>query len=403
MRDPGRSDLPLIHMPPTRRTGTKETEMTAKLTFHPLGNADCTRIDLANGKKLLIDYADMRNPKDPADKRVDLPEELKKDLRAAERDYYDAVCFTHLDDDHCCGAGNFFWLEHAAKYQGAGRIKIRELWVPAAAILDDGCEDSARIVRQEARHRLKKGSGIRVFSRPAQLKKWLEDNGLSLESRVHLITDAGQFVPGYSTSGAERVQFFIHSPFAWRVNENEVIDRNQNSVVFQATFLEGSRETHALFMSDIDHETIEFIVKTTKRKKNQDRLLWDVFKIPHHCSYTAIGLEKGEDETKPTDEVKWLCESQGAERHTMMSTSKSIPVKGSEEDKDVQPPHRQAAAYYKRVADAKDGQFKVTMDLPSASKPKPTQIEITDRGARLLTVSATVGAASIISTPARAG
>jgi hypothetical protein len=59
--------------------------------------------------------------------------------------------------------------------------------------------------------------------------------------------------------------------------------------------------------------------------------------------------------------------------------------------------------YYKGVANAKDGQFKVTMDLPSASKPKATKIEITDRGARLLTVSATVGAASIVSTPARAG
>jgi hypothetical protein len=39
----------------------------------------------------------------------------------------------------------------------------------------------------------------------------------------------------------------------------------------------------------------------------------------------------------------------------MMSTSKSIPIKGSDEDKDVQPPHRQAAAYYKRVANAKYG------------------------------------------------
>jgi hypothetical protein len=33
--------------------------MTARLTFHPLGNADCTRIDLADGKKLLVDYADI--------------------------------------------------------------------------------------------------------------------------------------------------------------------------------------------------------------------------------------------------------------------------------------------------------------------------------------------------------
>jgi hypothetical protein len=377
--------------------------VTAKLTFHPLGNADCTRIDLANGKKLLIDYADMRNHDDPADKRVDLPEELKADLRAVKRDYFDVVCFTHLDDDHCCGADEFFWLEHAQKYQGEGRIKIRELWVPAAAITEDGCVDTARVIRQEARHRLKQGSGIRVFSRPTQLKAWLEANGLTLESRSHLITDAGQFVPGFSTTGPERAQFFIHSPFGWRQNENEVINRNQDSVVFQATFLEGGRETHALFMSDINYDSIEQIVKTTKRHKREDRLLWDVFKIPHHCSYTAIGPDKGSDETEPTEEVKWLYEIQGRERPTMMSTSRSIPVKGSAEDKDVQPPHRQAAAYYKRVAAGKDGSFKVTMDLPSASKPKPATIEITERGACLLTVSATIGAASIISTPARAG
>jgi hypothetical protein len=63
--------------------------------------------------------------------------------------------------NHCGGSGDFFWLEHALKYQGEGRIKIKELWVPAGAILEDGCEDSARIIRQEARYRLKMGSGIR--------------------------------------------------------------------------------------------------------------------------------------------------------------------------------------------------------------------------------------------------
>lgn len=377
--------------------------MTAKLTFHTLGNADCTRFDLANGRKILVDYAHMRNPKDPWDRRIDLPSELKVDLRAAKRDYYDVVLFTHLDDDHCCGSGDFFCLEHAAKYQGEGRIKIRELWVPAAAILEDGCEDSARIIRQEARYRLKRGSGIRVFSRPTKLKEWLEKNGLTLESRAHLITDAGRYVPGFSTAGPERVQFFIHSPFGWRQNEYEVIDRNQDSVVFQATFLEGTRETHALFMSDINYDSIDQIVQISKRHGNEDRLRWDVFKVPHHCSYLSIGPDKSVDETKPTDNVKWLCETQGQPRGIMMSTSKSIPVKGSVEDKDVQPPHRQAAAYYKRVAYMKDGVFKVTMDLPSPSKAKPSTIEITERGATLLIVSATVGAASVISTPTRAG
>ncbi|WP_295038378.1 hypothetical protein [Sulfitobacter sp.] len=377
--------------------------MTATLTFHPLGNADCTRIDFANGQKMLVDYADMRNANDPFDKRVDLPDVLKADLRVAKRDNYDVVCFTHLDDDHCCGAGDFFWLDHAAKYQGEGRIKIKELWVPAAAILEDGCQDSARIIRQEARHRLRQGYGIRVFSRPKKLKDWLEKQGLSLEARAHLITDAGTYVPGYSKYGQEQVEFFIHSPFGWRQDDNGIIDRNQDSVVFQATFLENGRETYALFMSDIDCDSIDQMVKTTKRHGNEDRLLWDIFKIPHHCSYTAIGWEKGEDKTQPTEDVEWLCETQGRERHVMVSTSKPMPVKGSAEDKDVQPPHRQAGAYYKSVAREADGSFKVTMETPSIAKPKPIQIEITDRGARLLTISAIAGAASIVSAPARAG
>ena len=377
--------------------------MAAKLTFHPLGNADCTRFDLADGRKMLVDYADVRNSSDLWDRRIDLPNELKSDLRGAKRDYYDIVCFTHLDNDHCGGSEDFFWLEHAKKYQGEGRIKIRDLWVPAAAILEEGADDSARIIRQEARHRLKKGASIRVFSRPEKLKDWLEQNGLTLESRLHLITDAGKFVPSFSLSGPEKVQFFIHSPFGWRQDNNDVVDRNQDSIVFQATFREGVRETRALFMSDVNHDSIDQIVQTTKRKHNQDRLLWDIFKVPHHCSYMSIGPDKGEDETKPTSHVKWLCETQGQERCILMSTSKSIPVKGSEEDKDPQPPHRQGAAYYKRVANAKDGAFKVTMDLPSSSKPKPSTIEITDRGATLLIVSATVGTASIVSTPVRAG
>lgn len=377
--------------------------MTATLTFHPLGNADCTRIDFADGKKMLIDYADMRNDADDTDKRIDLPTELRTDLRKSDRDYYDVVCFTHLDDDHCCGTGDFFWLEHAAKYQGDGRPKIKELWVPAGALTEDGLNDSARIVRQEARHRMKMGQGIRVFSRPAHLKAWLEANGMTLESRQHLITDAGQYVPGYSKFGAERAEFFIHSPFAWRQNENEVIDRNQDSIVFQATFLEEGRETYALFMSDINYDSIMQIVDTTKAHGNTARLLWDVFKVPHHCSYTALSATKGDDETVPVEQMKWLCETQGHERGVLMSTSWPMPIAGTADDEDVQPPHRQAAAYYKRVARSKDAEFRVTMDLPSSSAPKPSQIEITSRGARLLTVSATVGAASIISRPARAG
>lgn len=63
----------------------------AKLTFFPLGNADCCRIDLDGDKKVLFDYANVRCPDDDDDKRCDLEQELRDDLEAADRDYYDVV------------------------------------------------------------------------------------------------------------------------------------------------------------------------------------------------------------------------------------------------------------------------------------------------------------------------
>ena len=80
------------------------------ITIFPLGNADCTRINLENGKKILIDYAATRNSEDPYDLRCDLPKELKEDLNESDQDYYDVVAISHLDEDHFKGSSEFFWL-----------------------------------------------------------------------------------------------------------------------------------------------------------------------------------------------------------------------------------------------------------------------------------------------------
>jgi beta-lactamase superfamily II metal-dependent hydrolase len=264
-----------------------------EFTFFPLGNADTLRIELKDGRTILIDYANMRNAADPDDLRCDLPDLLRKHLRKRGKDYFDVVCFTHLDNDHCCGASEFFWFNHAAKYQDESRIRIRELWVPAAAITETGAEDSARVIRQEARKRLLDGSGIRVFSRPESLRGWLAENGLTLESRAHLITDAGQDVPAFSTIDAGGAAFFVHCPFAWRTDDRGIEDRNQDSVALQARFAVDGEELYALLTADVDHETLSQIVQTTKRHGREDRLLWDLLKLPHHCSYLSLGPDMG--------------------------------------------------------------------------------------------------------------
>ena len=280
---------------------------THRLTFFPLGNADCCRIDLDAGRQILLDYAAVSDPKDPNDLRCNLAKLLRDELQARKRNYYDVAGFTHLDDDHVHGSSEFFHLEHAQKYQGAGRIKIRELWVPAAAIIEEGCEDESRIIRQEARYRLKQGKGIRVFSRPDQLKDWLSKQGLSLDDRKHLFTDAGQLIPGWTTD-LDGVEFFVHSPFASRLADGALLDRNKDSLVLHATFLADGNKTRVFFGADAEHEPLTDIIRITRAKGREERLESDVVKIPHHTSYLSLGSEKGKDKTQPTDEIAYFYE-----------------------------------------------------------------------------------------------
>ena len=376
--------------------------MTAKVHFFPLGNADTLRVDLADGRKLLVDYADTRNPDDSNERRCDLPAELRRDLRRARRDFYDAVCITHLDTDHCKGFGEFFWLQHAKMYQDDSRVRINELWVPAAAVLERNLEGDARLVRSEARHRLKAGKGILIFSRPDRLKVWMEKNDIDYESRKHLIVDAGTLVPGYTKEGAARTEFFVHCPFGWRLDDKTVIDRNEASIVMQVTLRENGRDSYLLLGSDIDHETISEIVQVTKKHDNEDRLRWDLMKVFHHCSYLAVGPERGVDETKAVPDVKWLFETQGRAGGRIVSPSWRIPVKGSKEDKDTQPPHRQAANHHHRVAEELNGQFVVTMEEPSPERPRPFGYEFTAWGVALIVAAPMVSTVAAASTP-RAG
>lgn len=377
------------------------------ITFYPLGNADTARIDLGNGKKVLFDYANTRCDDDEDDKRIDLPTVLRDDLKAAKKTSYDVVAITHLDWDHTCGADEFFWFDHAKKYQGGDRVKIDILWVPSAVITESqtDLEPAAAVIQTEARYRLEKGYGIRVFSRPAALESWLKERGLTLESRKALITDAGQVAPEFSLP-TDGVEFFVHSPFAWRQEDNTVVDRNRDCIVMQVVFEVSWQLTKAILTSDATHETLSDIVRATRRPEHNrpERLEWHIYKIAHHCSYLSLGPDKGEDKTKPTNEIKWMLETQGQQQGIQVASSDPIPAKGTDEDKDPQPPHRQAHAYYKDVQTLHSGELLVTMSHPeNATTPEPIVITIDGQGFTLKKPDPSSAAIITSARPPRAG
>ena len=103
-----------------------------QITFYPVGNGDTSQIVLENGKRILFDFRHLKKNENGNGAEINLKDRLKDELKAAKRDYFDVVAFSHADKDHIENSTEFFELRYAQKYQGDGRIKINELWVPAA-------------------------------------------------------------------------------------------------------------------------------------------------------------------------------------------------------------------------------------------------------------------------------
>ena len=123
--------------------------------------------------------------------------------------------------------------------------------------------------------------------------------------------------------------------------------------------------------------------------------MWSNCRITAAISRSAP--RKAAHETAPVSEVKWFYEDQGQSGAILVSCSDPIPS-GDTND----PPHRQAAKYYRHVARKLSGEFVVTMEHPKKSAPERLIIEIGGSGASLL--KKTMVGAPLVSRPApRAG
>jgi hypothetical protein len=379
------------------------------VTFYPVGNGDTSQIVLQNGRRVLLDFCHREKSTQANTPEIDLKSRLKAELRAANRDYFDVVAFTHADMDHIQGSTEFFELQHAEKYRGDERIKIRELWVPAAMLLEktdnDHQQDEFVLLRQEARYRLLEGNDIRVFSQPESLMQWLrpklKERGESETARDHLFVNAGKLVPGFSLE-KDGVEFFCHSPFIKHCDDGKNIIRNIASLVFNIRFRVDGEHYDYLEVGDTKWETLEEIVSVTKFHKNDDRLNWDLYNLPHHCSFLALSDDKGELETVPKPLIKELL-LHGQKEAYLVSSSKPIP-NDKEAYNQALPPHIQARKAYERHLKEVNGRsFLVTMEEPNASKPEPITFEVTRWGVTWQQ-SASIGAPAIVLTiPPRAG
>jgi hypothetical protein len=92
----------------------------------------------------------------------------------------------------------------------------------------------------------------------------------------------------------------------------------------------------------------------------------------------SLGPEKGKEKTVPVEAARWIFEDQGQLGAIVVSSSDPIP----DVDTD-QPPHRQAAKYYRDNRADHGGTFVVTMEHPKVSAPEALVITIDHRKATI--------------------
>lgn len=347
--------------------------MSQKLIFYPLGNAETILFEMNNGEKILFDFAAMKT--DAADdKRYDIKEEL------SDIDEFRVVMFTHAHDDHTRGASDFFYFDHAKKYQSIDRKKIKELWVSSAFLLDTNLENGAdaKIIRNEARFRLKNNLGIKIFAAPESLTDWLEQNDIDYDSVKEKIVYAGTLFK--INSSQDNIEFFVHAPFS--EDSEDIDDKNNPSIVVQMRCINDEEITRILITGDVPYNVLDKIVEKSRHFKNEEYLLWDIYDIPHHCSHTGLNKKTDKDgyRIEPTENIKWLL-------HQSMKNANMI-ASCDEITEETSPPHLIAKRSYEFYT-AGDVKFLATMEHHAFKKTKAEPIEfiIDSGGIELLSIN----------------
>lgn len=365
--------------------------MSQSISFYPEGNAECILLELGNGKRMLMDFANMHNNDSRYTDLVDSFDDIES---------FDVVMFTHPHDDHVKGASEFFYFDYAKKYQGGKRAKIKELWISAAFLLDvNPCED-ARVIRQEARYRLSEcnGKGIKIFAAPNSLETWLAENDLSTDESIYPIIHAGTLLNNLDHNLGDEISIFVHAPFS--EDSDDVSDRNEPSIVLQISVKNYEQVTNIMITGDTTHNVLDKIVERSENKEHIKYLKWDLYDIPHHCSNTGLSAQKGDEITEPSDRIKRLLGQYGQENAFLIASCRAFSDVG---ENDTQPPHLEAKKSYikySKNSDNTDKKLFITSEYKGKMNPKPLRFKIDITGIR----EDTENGFTIINSPApRAG
>lgn len=351
-----------------------------RIKFYPVDNGDTVLIKV--GATAIQVDSNIRSTEDNDyyDVKTDLLGELSRD--SERRPHLDLFILTHPDQDHCRGMKVNYYLGDPEKYDSDdkddNRIIIDELWV-TPMLFSEASSDDAKALKKEANRR----------------RKLWEDSSSDRNkagNRIHMIGYDGDakfdkvpsYVPGdtiTSINGKSNlgIEFFVHSPFKESLIDGKAeADKNSTSIVMQARFFEGGSDPVALYVfgGDADHYIWAEVLNQSKSHYNEDKLKYDLFLAPHHCSWTFfndVPYENPELNKTPLESAKKIIRDYKEKGAYIIASSAYI------EDKKPNPPHYPARTQYENLIGSKS-HFISLAEEPNKDNPKPVVLEVTKSG-----------------------
>lgn len=349
-----------------------------KLKFYPVDNGDTVLIKV-DKTTIQID-ANIRNNDDCYDVMSDLLDEFSTD--SENRYHLDLFMLTHPDEDHCHGIDNYYYLGDPDKYSDEDLendlVIIDELMV-TPMLFSDATSAPAKALKKEAERRRKLWDENSSDKTKAGNRLVIigYDGDKKYENVISYIP--GETIKKVNGKSMTLLEFFVHSPFKDSLVEGRAeADKNETSIVMQARFKHVSTDANPsalyLFGGDADHYIWEEIQDQSSAHNNDDKLDFDIFMAPHHCSWSYfndVPYKKGETD-EPVESSKNLIKNHKMTGAVIIASSKLI------RDDDDNPPHYPAKGEYVELIG--DGKFISLAEEPDSKNPKPVIYEVTSTG-----------------------
>lgn len=354
------------------------------IKFYPVDNGDTTLITLSDSSTILVDCKIRDGEENKAGAEIyDVKTDLLNNVQnRGDIPYIDTFILTHPDEDHCLGFKKHFYRGspevYGEKNKDADEIMVDELWV-TSMLFDGATNDDAKALRKEAERRQKLWhDNDAKKNQPGNRIRMIGYNG---DEKYENLPNS---IPGETISTINGktyldFEFFVHAPFKQSlITASADEDKNFSSIVMQAAFKHNliDRNWSAFYLSggDADHNRWEEILKKSKEHNNEDRLVWDIFQSPHHCSWTYFNdvpySEPEEHKTPKSTSLELL--DYGNDDAKIIASCRVI------KDNDDNPPHFQAKKQYLKKVE--DENFLNTAIEPKEKKPEPIVFEVTSSG-----------------------